>query len=73
MVPSPLTEEERAACLPALFQSGWTPVEGRDALTKTFVFQDFNEAFGFMSRVALKAEEKKDTIRSGSMCGTGLR
>lgn len=58
MVPSPLTEEERAACLPALFQSGWTPVEGRDALTKTFVFLDFNEAFGFMSRVALKAEEK---------------
>lgn len=35
---------------------GWALVEGRDAISKTFQFADFNAAFGFMSRVALKAE-----------------
>ena len=30
---------------------------GRDAVTKTFTFQDFNEAFGFMTRVAIKADK----------------
>ena len=35
----------------------WTHDAGRDALTKTFVFADFNTAFGFMSRVALQAEK----------------
>ena len=35
---------------------GWTAVEGRDAIAKTFVFNDFNAAFGFMARVALMAE-----------------
>jgi hypothetical protein len=32
-------------------------VEGRDAIYKEILFADFNEAFGFMSRVALKAEQ----------------
>jgi len=36
---------------------GWTEVAGREAIAKTFVFMDFNEAFGFMSRVALVAEK----------------
>jgi len=36
---------------------GWTPVEGRDAVSKTFKFTDFNQAWGFMSRVALAAEK----------------
>ena len=35
---------------------GWTKVEGRDAIARTFRFKDFNAAFGWMSRVALKAE-----------------
>lgn len=35
---------------------GWQPVDGRDAITKTFTFTDFNAAFGFMCRVALAAE-----------------
>jgi 4a-hydroxytetrahydrobiopterin dehydratase len=50
-----LTAAERqdlAAKLP-----GWSPVEGRDAITKSFKFKDFNAAFGFMSRVALYAEK----------------
>src|SRR5215470_15987409 len=36
---------------------GWSEVKGRDAITKTFVFADFNEAFGFMARAALVAEK----------------
>lgn len=32
-------------------------VEGRDALTKTFQFRNFVEAFGFMTRAALIAEK----------------
>ena len=37
--------------------SGWSEVKGRDAISKKFVFADFNEAFGFMARVALAAEK----------------
>lgn len=36
---------------------GWSKVDDRAAITKTFTFADFNEAWGFMSRVALKAEQ----------------
>lgn len=35
---------------------GWKAAERRDAIIKTFTFSDFNEAFGFMTRSALKAE-----------------
>jgi len=37
--------------------SGWAAASGRDAITKTFTFKDFNEAFGFMTRAALVAEK----------------
>ena len=37
--------------------SGWSPVEGRDAIHRTLQFADFNAAFGFMTRVALDAEK----------------
>lgn len=40
-----------------LLLEGWSVVESRDAIHKTFVFKDFNEAFGFMSRVAMQAEK----------------
>lgn len=36
---------------------GWSAVEGRDAITRRFTFKDFNAAFGFMTRVALKADQ----------------
>ena len=52
---SGLTVEARKAALQGL--PGWAEVKGRDAITRTFVFKDFNEAFGFMSRVALVAEK----------------
>jgi len=50
-----LTAEARKSALQAL--PGWAEVKGRDAISRTFVFRDFNEAFGFMSRVALVAEK----------------
>ena len=37
--------------------AGWSEVQGRDAIAKKFVFQDFNAAFGFMTRAALVAEK----------------
>ena len=40
-----------------LLKNGWSMAEGRDAIEKKFRFENFNEAFGFMTRVAMKAEE----------------
>ena len=37
--------------------AGWSEVKDRDAISKTFAFRDFNEAFGFMTRAALVAEK----------------
>ncbi len=50
-----LSAEARAAGLSEL--SGWAVVEGRDAIERSFVFKNFSEAWGFMSRVALAAEK----------------
>lgn len=51
---APLGSEAHAAALAKL--PAWRAVEGRDAITRTFTFADFNQAFGFMTRVALVAE-----------------
>ena len=37
--------------------AGWQERKERNAIAKTFTFKDFNEAFGWMSRVALLAEK----------------
>jgi len=37
--------------------SHWKSVEGRDAISRSFKFKDFNEAFGFMARAALLADK----------------
>ncbi len=37
--------------------AGWSKVEGRDAIGKSFKFKDFNAAFAWMTRVALAAEK----------------
>ncbi len=55
MMVKKLNDEARAAELMNL--PDWEMVEGRDAIKKTFTFKDFNEAFGFMTRVALKADQ----------------
>jgi 4a-hydroxytetrahydrobiopterin dehydratase len=49
------TGEARTAALSKL--AGWSAVKDRDAITRKFVFKDFNEAFGFMTRAALVAEK----------------
>ena len=51
-----LTEAERtglAARLPL-----WTLHPTRDAIQRRFKFRDFNQAWGFMARVALLAEQQ---------------
>jgi 4a-hydroxytetrahydrobiopterin dehydratase len=50
-----LTGEARKSALARL--NGWSEVAGRDAITKKYVFKDFNQAFGFMTRAALVAEK----------------
>src|SRR5438105_1912264 len=55
MVREKLSGEARKAALVKL--SDWSEVAGRDAITRKFVFRDFNAAFGFMTRVALIAEK----------------
>jgi 4a-hydroxytetrahydrobiopterin dehydratase len=52
-----LSEETRGTLLEPLFESGWEMVEGRDAIHKTFVFKNFVEAFGWMTKVAIWAEK----------------
>jgi 4a-hydroxytetrahydrobiopterin dehydratase len=55
MMAERLSAEGRKSALRDL--KGWTEVAGREAIARTFVFKDFNEAFGFMSRAALVAEK----------------
>jgi 4a-hydroxytetrahydrobiopterin dehydratase len=50
-----LTGDERGKVLAEL--PGWRMVDGRDAIAKSFAFKDFNQAFAFMTRVALMAEK----------------
>lgn len=50
-----LTGKAREKALKGL--KGWAKVRGRDAIEKSYKFKDFNEAFGFMTRVALAAEK----------------
>jgi 4a-hydroxytetrahydrobiopterin dehydratase len=50
-----LTETERAAALTTL--PAWSLREDGRAITRTFRFTDFAEAFGFMTRVAILAEK----------------
>ena len=46
--------------------SGWKLVKGRSAITKTFKFNNFQEAFGWMTSMAIYAE-KKIIIQNGLM------
>jgi len=50
-----LSGEARKTALGRL--KGWSEVKDRDAISKKFVFTDFNAAFGFMTRAALIAEK----------------
>jgi len=50
-----LSGEARKQALARL--KGWSEANGRDAISRKFVFADFNAAFGFMTRAALIAEK----------------
>ena len=52
---SKLDNTQRTSILRPILDNGWKMDDnGRDAIKKKFVFGDFNEAFGFMTRVAIK-------------------
>lgn len=51
----PLSQAEREDALEGL--PDWDFDDSRDAITRTFTFADFSEAFAFMTRVALAAEK----------------
>ena len=51
-----LTGDARKTALATI--PGWTELMERDAIFRKFVFRDFNEAFGFMTRIALIAEKR---------------
>ena len=54
-MPKKLDDAARVQALEEL--QGWAQVDGRDAISKEFEFANFNEAFGFMTRVAMLAEK----------------
>ena len=52
-----LSDQARAEELPPLMENGWSMVDGRDAIQKTFVFKNFVRAFGWMTEIAMWAEK----------------
>jgi 4a-hydroxytetrahydrobiopterin dehydratase len=54
-MPEILGKSDRTAVLARL--KSWREADGGKAITKTFSFDDFSAAFGFMTRVALAAEK----------------
>ncbi len=52
-----LTETERNELIAPLLANGWSHDAGRDALSKTFKFKNFVEAFGWMTQIAIHAEK----------------
>lgn len=54
---SRLDQPQRDAALADL--SGWHYLPERDAIAKSWRFRDFSEAFAFMTRVALLAEQRQ--------------
>ena len=43
--------------LQALFETNWSLLDNRDAISKEFKFQSFQQAWGWMTQVALCAEK----------------
>jgi 4a-hydroxytetrahydrobiopterin dehydratase len=52
-----LTETERNELIAPLLANGWSHDASRDALSKTFKFKNFVEAFGWMTQIAIHAEK----------------
>ena len=52
-----LSETARKTMLEPLFDTGWAMVDGRDAISKTYTFETFVDAFSWMTRAAMWAEK----------------
>ena len=52
-----LSQDARETEFTALTEAGWVLDEDRDAISKTYTFKNFIEAFGFMTRAAIWAEK----------------
>ncbi|NIZ61055.1 4a-hydroxytetrahydrobiopterin dehydratase [Sedimentitalea sp. CY04] len=52
-----MSEVTRGPLLGPLFQTGWTLLDDRDAISKTYKFESFVDAFGWMTRAAIWAEK----------------
>ena len=52
-----LSQAARDAVMEPLLQTGWTYCDDRDAIRKSFVFENFVEAFGWMTKAAIWAEK----------------
>jgi 4a-hydroxytetrahydrobiopterin dehydratase len=57
MMAEKLTEAERTTELADLLAGGWDMVVGRDAIERSYKFKTFNQAFGWMTRIAMYAEK----------------
>ena len=56
-IPSLLDSEVKQVELSKLQNKGWIQVDGRDAIKKVYLFDDFIVAFSFMTKVAIYAEK----------------
>lgn len=52
-----LSQAARDAVMEPLLQTGWTYCDDQDAIRKSFVFENFVEAFGWMTKAAIWAEK----------------
>ena len=52
-----LSDTAREQLLAPLFENGWAQDTSREAITKTYKFKDFAEAFGWMTQAALWSEK----------------
>ncbi|XP_006898648.1 PREDICTED: pterin-4-alpha-carbinolamine dehydratase 2-like [Elephantulus edwardii] len=52
-----LTAEEQNQAILDLTAARWAELSTRNVIYKEFSFKNFNQAFGFMSQVALQAEK----------------
>ncbi len=52
-----LSDTARKTVLEPLLEAGWSHDPDRDCISKTFKFDDFTTAFGWMTRAAIWAEK----------------
>jgi 4a-hydroxytetrahydrobiopterin dehydratase len=57
MTAGTLTGADLAKALAEVTDRGWSHDSAKGAISKTFTFVDFSEAFGWMTRIAMVAEQ----------------